>query len=145
MAPRGISGSATGTPLVRSGVRLAVDPGTVRIGVARSDPAGVLATPLTVVRRGKGDLDALASPHDSQRGGEHASRITARNTNADSTRIDGQTHARPHQRSPRRGTGDATRSHPHQGTTGTGTATALTLSLIHISEPTRLGISYAVF
>src|SRR5450432_2427176 len=50
----------TGDP-VRSGVRLAVDPGTVRIGVARSDPAGVLATPLTVVRRGKGDLDALAS------------------------------------------------------------------------------------
>ena len=46
---------------VRSGVRLAVDPGTVRIGVARSDPSGVLATPLTVVRRGKGDLDALAS------------------------------------------------------------------------------------
>jgi len=42
-------------------VRLAVDPGTVRIGVARSDPGGVLATPLTVVRRGKGDLDALAS------------------------------------------------------------------------------------
>jgi putative Holliday junction resolvase len=42
-------------------VRLAVDPGTVRIGVARCDPRGVLATPLTVVRRGKGDLDALAS------------------------------------------------------------------------------------
>jgi putative holliday junction resolvase len=50
----------TGIP-VRTGVRLAVDPGSVRIGVARSDPGGVLATPLTVVRRGKGDLDALAS------------------------------------------------------------------------------------
>ena len=49
-----------GNPL-RIGVRLAVDPGTVRIGVARSDPGGVLATPLTVVRRGKGDLDALAA------------------------------------------------------------------------------------
>ena len=47
--------------LVRPGVRLAVDPGTVRIGVARCDPSGVLATPLTVVRRGKGDLDSLAS------------------------------------------------------------------------------------
>jgi len=46
---------------VRSGVRLAVDPGTVRIGVARSDPDGVLATPLTVVKRGKGDLAALAA------------------------------------------------------------------------------------
>ena len=42
-------------------MRLAVDPGSVRIGVARCDPSGVLATPLTVVRRGKGDLDALAS------------------------------------------------------------------------------------
>jgi len=50
----------TGDP-VRSGVRLAIDPGSVRIGVARSDPSGGLATPLTVVRRGKGDLDALAS------------------------------------------------------------------------------------
>jgi putative Holliday junction resolvase len=47
--------------LVRDGVRLAVDPGTVRIGVARSDRSGIIATPLTVVRRGKGDLDALAS------------------------------------------------------------------------------------
>jgi len=47
--------------LVRDGVRLAVDPGTVRIGVARSDHSGIIATPLTVVRRGKGDLDALAS------------------------------------------------------------------------------------
>jgi putative Holliday junction resolvase len=42
------------------GVRLAVDVGSVRIGVARCDPGGLLATPLTVVRRGKGDLDALA-------------------------------------------------------------------------------------
>jgi putative holliday junction resolvase len=50
----------TGDP-VRDGVRLAVDPGTVRIGVARSDHSGIIATPLTVVRRGKGDLDALAS------------------------------------------------------------------------------------
>jgi putative Holliday junction resolvase len=50
----------TGDP-VRPGVRLAVDPGSVRIGVARSDPSGALATPLTVVRRGRGDLDALAS------------------------------------------------------------------------------------
>jgi putative Holliday junction resolvase len=50
----------TGDP-VRGGVRLAVDPGTVRIGVARSDRSGIIATPLTVVRRGKGDLDALAS------------------------------------------------------------------------------------
>jgi len=42
-------------------VRLAVDVGSVRIGVARSDPGGVLASPLTVVRSGPGDLDALAT------------------------------------------------------------------------------------
>src|ERR1700691_5362437 len=49
-----------GKPVTR-GVRLAVYPASVRIGGARSDPGGVLATPLTVVRRDKGDLDALAS------------------------------------------------------------------------------------
>ena len=50
----------TGLP-VRTGVRLAIDPGSVRIGVARCDPAGILASPLTVLRRGKGDLDRLAA------------------------------------------------------------------------------------
>ena len=45
---------------VRPGVRLAIDVGSVRIGVARSDPGGVLASPLTVVRSGPGDLDELA-------------------------------------------------------------------------------------
>jgi putative Holliday junction resolvase len=35
-------------------VRLAVDVGSVRIGVARSDPGGVLASPLTVLRTGPG-------------------------------------------------------------------------------------------
>jgi putative holliday junction resolvase len=39
---------------------LAVDVGSVRIGVARCDRDGLLASPLTVVRRGSGDLDALA-------------------------------------------------------------------------------------
>jgi putative holliday junction resolvase len=45
---------------VREGVRLAVDVGSVRVGVARSDPGGVLASPLTIVQSGPGDLDALA-------------------------------------------------------------------------------------
>jgi putative holliday junction resolvase len=45
---------------VREGVRLAVDVGSVRVGVARSDPGGLLATPLTVVTAGRGELDALA-------------------------------------------------------------------------------------
>ena len=47
-------------PLMRAGVRLGVDPGDARIGVARSDPSGFLATPLETVRRGKGDLARLA-------------------------------------------------------------------------------------
>jgi putative Holliday junction resolvase len=46
---------------LRAGVRLAVDAGTVRIGVARSDPGGLLATPLATVSRGPSDLDRLAS------------------------------------------------------------------------------------
>ena len=41
---------------MRAGVRLAVDPGDARIGVARSDPSGLLATPVETVRRGRGDV-----------------------------------------------------------------------------------------
>ena len=41
---------------MRRGVRLGIDPGDARIGVARSDPSGVLATPVETVRSGKGDL-----------------------------------------------------------------------------------------
>jgi putative holliday junction resolvase len=44
----------------RQGVRLAVDVGSVRIGVARSDPGGVLATPLTVLASGPGAKAGLA-------------------------------------------------------------------------------------
>jgi putative Holliday junction resolvase len=46
---------------VRVGVRLAVDVGSARIGVARCDPGGTLASPLTTIRRGRGDLDTLAA------------------------------------------------------------------------------------
>lgn len=48
-------------------MRLAVDLGSVRIGVAACDPSGLLAFPLETVRRGAGDLDrlaALASEHE---------------------------------------------------------------------------------
>jgi putative Holliday junction resolvase len=38
-----------------------VDAGSVRIGVARSDPDGILASPLTVVRSGRNELDELAA------------------------------------------------------------------------------------
>lgn len=53
--------------MMRAGARLGVDVGTVRIGVARSDPHGILATPLETVVRGEGDLArilALAAEHD---------------------------------------------------------------------------------
>jgi putative Holliday junction resolvase len=44
-----------------TGVRLGVDPGDARIGVASSDPSGILATPVETVTRGQGDLDRLAA------------------------------------------------------------------------------------
>ena len=52
---------------MRAGVRLAVDVGSVRLGVARSDPGGILASPLTVLRSGPhgpgtlAELDELAA------------------------------------------------------------------------------------
>jgi putative Holliday junction resolvase len=53
---------------LRAGVRLAIDLGSARIGVATSDPDGLLASPLTTVLRGRGDLDnlvRLAIEHDA--------------------------------------------------------------------------------
>jgi putative holliday junction resolvase len=46
---------------MRPGTRLGLDPGDARIGVARSDPAGMLATPVETVRRGRGDLARIAA------------------------------------------------------------------------------------
>jgi putative Holliday junction resolvase len=44
------------------GVRLGIDVGTVRVGVAKSDPDGILATPVVTLRRDlKADSDALPS------------------------------------------------------------------------------------
>jgi putative holliday junction resolvase len=48
---------------MRRGVRLGVDAGSVRVGVAASDPAGVLASPVAVLRRDaqeNRDLDEIA-------------------------------------------------------------------------------------
>lgn len=45
---------------MRAGVRLAIDVGSVRIGVARCDGEGRLASPLAMVPHGRGDLDAIA-------------------------------------------------------------------------------------
>lgn len=44
---------------MRRGVRIGVDVGTVRVGVAACDPDGVLATPVTTLDRDRGDVDAL--------------------------------------------------------------------------------------
>ncbi|WP_418303066.1 Holliday junction resolvase RuvX [Nocardioides dokdonensis] len=38
-----------------------MDPGDARIGIARSDPTGFLATPLETVRRGGGDLKRIGA------------------------------------------------------------------------------------
>jgi putative pre-16S rRNA nuclease len=46
---------------MRPGVRVGVDVGSVRVGVAACDPAGLIATPVSTLSRGKGDLDALAA------------------------------------------------------------------------------------
>jgi putative holliday junction resolvase len=46
---------------MRRGVRLALDWGDARIGVAASDPDGVLAYPATTVRAGAGEIDQLAA------------------------------------------------------------------------------------
>ena len=53
---------------MRPGVRLGVDLGDVRIGVASSDPAGLIATPVETLPRGAGDLQrlaALVAEHDA--------------------------------------------------------------------------------
>lgn len=46
---------------IRTGTRLGVDVGSVRVGVATCDPAGLIATPVRTLQRGRGDLDALAA------------------------------------------------------------------------------------
>lgn len=46
---------------MRFGVRVGIDPGDARIGVAASDPSGFLATPVETVRRGSGDVRRLAA------------------------------------------------------------------------------------
>jgi putative Holliday junction resolvase len=44
---------------VRHGVRVGIDVGKVRIGVARCDPNGLIATPVTTVTRGAGDIGEI--------------------------------------------------------------------------------------
>ncbi|AWB89291.1 Holliday junction resolvase RuvX [Salinibacterium hongtaonis] len=46
---------------MRSGVRLGIDVGRARIGIARSDLHGMLATPIETVKRGEGDVARILS------------------------------------------------------------------------------------
>lgn len=46
---------------MRPGVRIGVDVGSARVGVAVSDPEGRIAVPRETLRRGRGDLDRLAA------------------------------------------------------------------------------------
>ena len=49
---------------MKRGVRLGVDVGSVRVGIAASDPSGFLASPVETVRRdlkGRTDLDRIAA------------------------------------------------------------------------------------
>ena len=45
--------------VVERGPRLGVDVGEVRVGLASSDPDGLIATPVATLPRGSGDLDAI--------------------------------------------------------------------------------------
>lgn len=45
---------------MRPGVRIGIDVGSVRIGVARTDPSALLAVPVETVPRGEGDLARIA-------------------------------------------------------------------------------------
>lgn len=46
---------------MRAGVRLGIDAGDVRIGVARSDAAGIMAMPVETVRRSGAAVDRIAA------------------------------------------------------------------------------------
>ncbi|MEI8080221.1 MAG: Holliday junction resolvase RuvX [Actinomycetes bacterium] len=46
---------------MRTGVRIGVDVGTVRIGVARSDATGSLAVPVGTVRQGRSAISEVAA------------------------------------------------------------------------------------
>ena len=51
---------------MRPGVRLAVDVGTVRVGLARSDAGGILALPLETLPR-QDDASEIKATHESLR------------------------------------------------------------------------------
>lgn len=46
---------------MRHGVRIGIDVGAVRVGVARSDPDGQLAVPVETLARGRGDISSIVA------------------------------------------------------------------------------------
>ena len=50
--------------MTRTGVRVGVDVGSVRVGLASSDPSGLLATPVRTVARGQSDAVVPGSEID---------------------------------------------------------------------------------
>lgn len=63
-APQPGEGPAAPTHGIRHGVRLGVDVGQARVGLAASDPSGILATPVATLRRdltGLTDLDQIVT------------------------------------------------------------------------------------
>ncbi|WP_270887856.1 Holliday junction resolvase RuvX [Pedococcus sp. 5OH_020] len=48
------------SPAAREGVRIGVDVGSVRVGVAASDPSGLIATPVRTVARARDDAGGSA-------------------------------------------------------------------------------------
>src|SRR5690606_30692991 len=57
----GCCGSRDARLSMRSGVRLGIDVGRARIGVARCDLHGMLATPVETVARGDGDVATIVA------------------------------------------------------------------------------------
>lgn len=55
------TGESSDPPRLRPGVRIGLDVGSVRIGIAACDPGGLLATPVETVPRGPGDLDRIVA------------------------------------------------------------------------------------
>lgn len=51
---------------MRPGVRIGIDVGTARIGIARCDVHGMLATPVETVTRGEGDLERIRQIADDE-------------------------------------------------------------------------------
>jgi putative holliday junction resolvase len=81
----GIDADMDVRPTMRPGARIGIDVGSVRVGVAVSDPHGVLASPVETVQRASANVNR-ASAHVNRAGGT-ANRAEAEPNRADLARI----------------------------------------------------------